>query len=341
LLPVVSVGKTPAGVSTGKPGQFDTRRYKDACAPLPPLRRPGDDPSRSRTYWHTLVQSIKKADLMPCLIFCFSQKEVQRLAECVMDQDFGLLTKAEAAKVHRFTSRAIQKLSPSDRNLKQVQLVCRLVECGIGMHHGGMIPLLKEVVEILLIQGFLKVVFCTSTFSMGLNVPARCTAFRDLHRFNGTDFVQLTPGEYIQMSGRAGRRGKDTTGTAMIICAKEVPEEAYLRQLVIGKSEEVKSHFYLRANMILNLIRAQSGLSIVEMLKRSLNANSMQSSIPKLKAELTSVDTQLEAMAPPECSQTDIEDTGVDFARAIFEMRKIVKKQVTSVVEAELSKQLR
>ena len=81
-----------------------------------------------------------------------------------------------------------------------------LLENGIAYHHGGVLPIVKEMVEILLADGYVKVLFCTSTFGMGLNVPARSCAFVTLKKFNGRELAELTPTEYVQMSGRAGRR---------------------------------------------------------------------------------------------------------------------------------------
>lgn len=89
---------------------------------------------------------------------------------------------------------------------------------GIGVHHAGLLQLLKEIVEILFSDGYLKIVFATSTFAIGLNLPARCVVFTEMQKFNGEVRSILEASEYLQMAGRAGRRGKDDKGFS-IICA--------------------------------------------------------------------------------------------------------------------------
>ena len=83
-----------------------------------------------------------------------------------------------------------------------------MLERGIGIHHGGLLPILKEVIEILFQEGLIKALFATETFAMGLNMPARTVVFSSAKKFDGKDTRYISSGEYIQMSGRAGRRGK-------------------------------------------------------------------------------------------------------------------------------------
>jgi ATP-dependent RNA helicase DOB1 len=94
----------------------------------------------------------------------------------------------------------------------QVEALLPLLKRGIGIHHGGLLPILKEVIEILFQESLLKILFATETFSMGINMPARTVIFTASRKFDGTDFRFISAGEYIQMSGRAGRRGLDDRG---------------------------------------------------------------------------------------------------------------------------------
>lgn len=87
---------------------------------------------------------------------------------------------------------------------------------GIGVHHAGLLQILKEIVEILFSDGYLKIVFATSTFAIGLNLPARSVLFTQLKKFNGESLTTMTTSEYLQMAGRAGRRGKDDRGFSLI-----------------------------------------------------------------------------------------------------------------------------
>ena len=114
------------------------------------------------------------------------------------------------------------RLKPCDRQLPQVMQLTEMLKRGIGVHHSGVLPLLKEVVEMLFARGFVKLLFATETFAMGVNMPARTVVFDSIRKHDGKEFRTLLPAEYIQMAGRAGRRGLDTTGTVIILCKNEV-----------------------------------------------------------------------------------------------------------------------
>jgi ATP-dependent RNA helicase DOB1 len=114
--------------------------------------------------------------------------------------------------VEQVFMNAIQSLSDDDRELPQIVTILPMLKRGVGIHHGGLLPILKEVIEILFQEGLIKCLFATETFSIGINMPARTVVFTNTRKFDGKDFRWITSGEYIQMSGRAGRRGKDTSG---------------------------------------------------------------------------------------------------------------------------------
>ena len=100
---------------------------------------------------------------------------------------------------------------------------------GIGVHHGGLLPIVKEMVEILFARGWIKVLFATETFAMGVNMPARTVVFNDLGKHDGTNKRDLLPGEFTQMAGRAGRRGLDPVGTVIVPCWDKVPDVRRVR----------------------------------------------------------------------------------------------------------------
>lgn len=109
-------------------------------------------------------------------------------------------------------SNAIESLSDDDKQLPQILTLLPLLKRGVGIHHGGLLPILKEVIEILFQEGLIKCLFATETFSIGINMPAKTVVFTNTRKYDGKDFRWITSGEYIQMSGRAGRRGKDDSG---------------------------------------------------------------------------------------------------------------------------------
>jgi ATP-dependent RNA helicase DOB1 len=108
----------------------------------------------------------------------------------------------------------------------QTQYLIKLLMKGIGYHHSGLVHPLKEIQEILFSQGLIKILFATETFSVGVNMPTRCVIFTELTKYDGTrnDFRYLNTSEYLQMAGRAGRRGKDTEGTVIYLPLKQPPK---------------------------------------------------------------------------------------------------------------------
>ena len=117
----------------------------------------------------------------------------------------------------------------------QILKMQKLLENGIGIHHSGILPILKEIVEMLFQERCVKILFATETFAMGVNMPAKTVVFDSIHKYDGSEKRMLLPSEYIQMAGRAGRRGLDKTGTVIIICREDMPTENNLIQLMKGK----------------------------------------------------------------------------------------------------------
>ena len=135
--------------------------------------------------------------------------------------------------------------------------------------------MLKECTEILFAQGLIKVLFATETFAMGVNMPARAVVFSEIRKHDGTGWRDITPGEYTQMAGRAGRRGLDTEGTVILACFEEhhkgmraVPETARLQAMMAGQPAPLRSRFRLTYGMVLSLLRSEE-VSVVGVLRRS------------------------------------------------------------------------
>ena len=143
----------------------------------------------------------------------------------------------EKRLVEEVFNNAIDLLSDEDKKLPQINTVLPLLKKGVGIHHSGLLPIIKETIEILFGEGLIKTLFATETFSMGLNMPARTVLFTAARKFDGKELrwvkkrksssvegiefvfvsLKITSGEYIQMSGRAGRRGKDDRGIVVLI----------------------------------------------------------------------------------------------------------------------------
>ncbi|KAI1471459.1 antiviral helicase [Daldinia caldariorum] len=199
-----------------------------------------------------IVKMIMNKNFNPVIVFNFSKRECEMMA--LTTSKFAFNDDSEKAMVRKVFVSAIESLSEEDRELPQIQNILPLLEKGIGVHHSGLLPILKETIEILFQEGLIKVLFATETFSIGLNMPAKTVVFTKVTKWDGVSTRPLTPSEYIQMSGRAGRRGLDERGIViMMIDDKMEPETA--KNIVVGQQDRLNSAFYLGYNMVLNLLR--------------------------------------------------------------------------------------
>ncbi|KAK2103939.1 hypothetical protein P7K49_017795 [Saguinus oedipus] len=201
-----------------------------------------------------IVKMIMERNFQPVIIFSFSKKDCEAYALQMTKLDFN--TDEEKKMVEEVLSNAIDYLSDEDKKLPQVEHILPLLKRGIGIHHGGLLPILKETIEILFSEGLIKALFATETFAMGINMPARTVLFTNARKFDGKDFQWISSGEYIQMSGRAGRRGMDDRGI-VILMVDEKMSPTIGKQLLKGSTDPLNSAFHLTYNMVLNLLRVE------------------------------------------------------------------------------------
>ncbi|RAQ96232.1 DEAD/DEAH box helicase [Thermogemmatispora tikiterensis] len=210
----------------------------------PPFRRapePGE-----------VLTALRDADLLPCLYFLPGRRAVEEAAMSAARHLFT--TPQEQERIHEEISVWLEQLPPEDRNLQQVHALVNLLPRGLAFHHAGLLPGLKVLVETLFAQGHLRAVFATDTLALGINMPARSVVVGSLSKFDGVEMRLLTPNEYRQLTGRAGRRGMDVRGAAVIPYSPWEPfEEAFAR--ITDELHPVYSSFVIRYNSILNLWR--------------------------------------------------------------------------------------
>lgn len=201
-----------------------------------------------------IVKLVMDRNMYPVIVFSFAKAECERNALALSRLNFN--NTEEDALVTEVFNNAMESLAEEDRKLPAIEHLLPLLKRGVGIHHSGLLPILKEVVEILFQAGLVKVLFSTETFSMGLNMPARTVVFTSVKKFDGEKNRYLTGGEYIQMSGRAGRRGLDRVGV-VIAMVDEAVEPDTLKQLTGGGADVLLSSFHLTYNMVLNLLRVE------------------------------------------------------------------------------------
>ncbi|KAE8807411.1 Helicase SKI2W [Hordeum vulgare] len=270
-------GRNPDTSSKGRDQKLPKHHQTNSGAAAIQQNTSGSRRSES-SFWMPLINNLLKKSLVPVVIFCFSKNRCDRSADSMFGAD--LTSNSDKSEIRVFCDKAFSRLKGSDRNLPQVVGIQSLLRRGIGVHHAGLLPIVKEVVEMLFCRGVIKVLFSTETFAMGVNAPARTVVFDTLRKFDGKEHRRLLPGEYIQMAGRAGRRGLDTIGTVIMMCRDEIPEESDLKNLLVGKPTRLESQFRLTYTMILHLLRVEE-LKVEDMLKRSFAEFHAQKDLPE------------------------------------------------------------
>jgi antiviral helicase SKI2 len=289
---------------------FDSSARDGAAAALTAktTRSSGSRPSRywsagDKDQWSSLVRWISSKELSPAVVFLFSKNQCISAASMLSGMD--LLTGAEKSRVRGFMASAALRLQGSDRRLPQLLWLTELLLRGFGVHHGGLLPILKECVEMLFSEGLVKILFATETFAMGVNMPARTVVFGSIRKHDGTGFRELLPGEYTQMAGRAGRRGIDDVGTVLIACFGDEPAPSEtLRAMLTGLPSMLSSRFRLTYPMLLSLLRVED-LSVSDMMRQSYSEFAAQRAItggdlPGLLARGTAKLRELDAQAAKE-----------------------------------------
>ncbi len=208
-----------------------------------PLRRQAPEPGE-------VLTALRQAELLPCLYFFPGRRAVETAAEGA--KGHLLVSPEDRARLAAEVKEWVDALPADDRKLDQVQRLAALLPRGLAFHHAGLLPGLKVMVETLFQRGELKAVFATDTLALGINMPARSVALGSLSKFDGVQMRLLTPNEYQQLTGRAGRRGIDVRGAAVIPYSPwESFEEAFA--LLTAPLLPVTSAFTVRYNSVLNL----------------------------------------------------------------------------------------
>ena len=162
------------------------------------------------------VNELKSKDLLPAIFFVFDRRMCEKYAAAI---EGAVIDSSDAAQVSHIIDYHLREHKEQLQTVQQYHQIIDLLKKGIGYHHSGLLPILKEIVEILFAKGLVKVLFCTETFAVGINMPTRTVVFTDLRKHDNGGIRPLRTDEYIQMAGRAGRRGKDVKGTVIYLPA--------------------------------------------------------------------------------------------------------------------------
>ncbi|XP_073123860.1 DExH-box ATP-dependent RNA helicase DExH9 isoform X2 [Henckelia pumila] len=268
-----------------------------------------------------MVKMIIMRQYDPVICFSFSKRECEFLAMQMSKMDLN--NDDEKANIETIFWSAMDMLSDDDKKLPQVSNMLPLLKRGIGVHHSGLLPILKEVIEILFQEGFIKCLFATETFSIGLNMPAKTVVFTNVRKFDGDKFRWISSGEYIQMSGRAGRRGIDERGICILMVDENL-EPSTAKLMLKGSADPLNSAFHLSYNMLLNQIRSEDG-DPETLLRNSFYQFQSDRAIPDLEKQAKVLEEERESMI------IEQEDSLENYY-SLLEQYKTLKKDVRDIV---------
>ncbi|XP_014445565.1 helicase SKI2W [Tupaia chinensis] len=287
-------------------------------------------PAQDRGVYLSLLGSLRARAQLPVVVFTFSRGRCDEQASSLTSLD--LTTSSEKSEIHLFLQRCLARLRGSDRQLPQVLHMSELLHRGLGVHHSGVLPILKEIVEMLFSRGLVKVLFATETFAMGVNMPARTVVFDSMRKHDGSTFRDLLPGEYVQMAGRAGRRGLDPTGTVILLCKARVPEMADLHRMMMGKPSQLQSQFRLTYTMILNLLRVDA-LRVEDMMKRSFSEFPSRKDSKIHEQTLAELTKKLEALEEPDVTSQLVDlPEYYSWGEELTETRNMIQRRIMESV---------
>ncbi|NLW46187.1 MAG: DEAD/DEAH box helicase [Firmicutes bacterium] len=287
-----------------------------------------------------LIKYINQNHGLPCLYFVFSRRLCELKAE-ELGYQRSFLTETESRQVEEVCDRLIAEYSIG--SLKTVVQARTLLTKGIGYHHAGLLPGLKEIVEVLFGMGLIKVMYATETFAVGINYPVKTVCFDSPSKFDGITFRPMTNLEYFQMAGRAGRRGIDTEGFVYILADLRVLRPEEYPSTKQEEIEPLKSQFNLTYNSVLNLNR-NHGLDEISLI---LNQNfaTYQARIDKkyFERQLASEAQQLDQLSSGLCLERENPQCPIVYLKLRQKLKKkqrrsrFIKGRARAAVVAEIN----
>jgi superfamily II RNA helicase len=226
--------------------------------------------SSQKSFTHQLNELIGRLEakiLLPALFFVFSRKDCERYAGKV---EHTLLDSSDTAAVRHIIDFHLHRYGDSLKQMPQYNALRSLLERGIAFHHSGVLPQLKEIVEILFGKGYIKVLFATETFAVGINMPTKTVVFTGYRKFDDAvgGMRILNTDEYIQMAGRAGRRGKDDKGLVLYLPDRDPEEVDDVKRMMTGSKSTFQSRMTFHYDFLLKTF--QSGtLRWLDLMKQS------------------------------------------------------------------------
>lgn len=243
------------------------------------------------------VKYLEENNLLSCLFFMFSKRKCEQFAKTI---NRSLVSSEESGNIVKLFDKHLAPYRLLYEKCPQYNLLRSLVAKGIAFHHSSLIHVLKEIVEILIEQKMIKIAFCTTTFSVGINSSTRTCVFSNWKIFSNNKFDYISTSEWLQCAGRAGRRNIDTYGKVIILPIEELPKYDVLKEITCGNPQEISSKFYYTYQFILKMINSPN-INLNNFIETSLynidileNIKSNEYELRKLKEINDNIDLSIE-----------------------------------------------
>ncbi len=277
-------------------GNFSDAQYKTTTKVLQLLEKNEIRVKRAHIL-NMVTEHLVEKEMLPALCYVFSRKQLETCAEELTTNLLEFDSKVPYT-VDRECEQIIRKLPNFEEylHLPEYTNTVKLLRKGIGMHHAGLMPILREMTEILFAKGFIKLLFCTETMSVGINLPVKTTIFTDINKFNGNTMRLLYSHEYTQAAGRAGRLGLDSVGHVIHLnnLFRNVDQANY-KAMMNGKPQVLTSKFKISYNLLLNLLDT-GDKNVVEFANRSMIKGDVVSQVNGLNEMLKKAETEYERL---------------------------------------------
>ncbi len=257
-------------------------------------RRPGGQalvPTRSE-----VVDTLDGEGLLPAIMFIFSRAGCDAAVQQVLNTNLRLTTADERRQIRSYAEAKTAVLAAADLEVLGYPQWLEALSRGVSSHHAGMLPIFKECVEELFSRGLVKIVFATETLALGINMPARSVVIDKLSKWNGETHADVTPGEYTQLTGRAGRRGIDVEGHAVVVWAPGF-DPTTVAGLASTRTYPLRSSFRPSYNMAVNLVRQVGRVTARELLESSFAQFQADRAVVGLARKVRKAEEALEGYA--------------------------------------------
>ena len=253
-----------------------------------------------------IIEALRIEEMLPAIYFIFSRAACNEAAMACLHAGLRLTAPDERRHIRAIVEERVAGLSDDDLRVLDYGRFLAGLENGYAAHHAGMVPPFKEAVEACFVEGLLKVVFATETLALGINMPARTVVIEKLSKFGGERHSFLTPGEFTQLTGRAGRRGIDPVGYAATLWTPFVPFDQ-VASLASRRTYELKSAFRPTNNMTVNLVRRYSPTEAHHLLSLSFAQYRIDGDLVSLTVRIDRLRRELaDSRERAECERGDV-----------------------------------